>query len=261
MSLIDAFTWTAVVLSAGGAVFVAVLALRRIQLARHERRSSGAESRLRPVALALVEGESTELGPATEFDHEVLAKLLARYGRRLHGTARAHIADFFERRGLIDVELARLRSRRAWRRATAAFALGDMASERAIPHLVDALGDRERDVRSAAARSLGRLAAVPAVEPLVYALSARRIPWAVGAQALLAIGPAALPALRDLESRAEAGVRAAAVELVGLLGDASDGVALRERLRDSSADVRARAAVALGRLGAAQAAADLRVAF
>ena len=40
--------------------------------------------------------------------------------------------------------MRRLRSRRAWRRATAAFTLGDMASERAVPELLEVLDDSQR---------------------------------------------------------------------------------------------------------------------
>ncbi len=256
--MIQLFTWSAAVLVAAGTLFIIVLAARRLQLSRRDRLTSAAEARLRPVALALVEGEAPEPGSLSGREGAVLAKVLARYARRLHGSARGQIAAFFEAGGHVDHELRALGSRRAWQRATAAFVLGDMGSDQAVPALIQALGDPRREVRSAASRSLGRLGPVEAVEPIVYALAERKLPWAVGGQALLAIGPAALPELRALEARAEPGVRAAAVELVGHVGTASDGELLLERLQDSSADVRAKAAVALGRLGAAVASADLR---
>jgi HEAT repeat protein len=132
-----------------------------------------------------------------------------------------------------------------------------MASPRAIPALLAALDDREAAVRSASARSLGRLAAVDAVKPLVHAFSAGRLPRAVAGQALLAIGPPALPALRDLLDADEADAREFAVELVGLLGDATDSRLVLQCLRDSSGEVRAKAARALGRLGAEEAATAL----
>lgn len=256
--MIELFTWSAAVLAAAGAVFIAVLAARRAQLSRRDRLDAAAEARLRPTALALVEGELLDTGSLSGREGKVLARVLARYARRLHGGARGQIAIFFERGGHIERELAALGSRRGWQRATAAFVLGDMGSDRAVPALTHALADSRREVRSAAARSLGRLGAADSVEPIVYALARREVPWAVGGQALLAIGPAALSELRALEARAEPGVRAAAVELVGHVGNASDGPLLLERLQDSSADVRAKAALALGRLGAEEASADLR---
>ena len=133
-----------------------------------------------------------------------------------------------------------------------------MASRAAVTPLVAALGDPAREVRAAAARSLRRLGVAEAVEPLVYALAERRVPRAVGGQALLAVGPGALPALRELETRADPDVRVLAVELVGLLGDASDAPLLAGRLDDSWAEVRAKAGRALGRVGADDAAAELR---
>jgi HEAT repeats len=259
--VIQLFTWGSLVFAAAAVLFVAVLAIRRVQLARGERRRAAAETRLRPVALDLLAGEGGDIEPLGQEEVEVLAGLLGRYSRQLSGTATAQVAAFFERGGGLERELGTLRSRRAWRRATAAYALGDMGSDAAVPALVAALADPKREVRSAAARSLGRLGAVEAVEPLVYALVGTGIPRAVAGQALLAIGAAALPSLRSLEARAEAEVRAFAVELVGLLGDASDGPLLIERLRDSSAEVRAKAARALGRLGAEEAAAELRAAL
>jgi HEAT repeat protein len=132
-----------------------------------------------------------------------------------------------------------------------------MGSRRAVPTLLGLMDDRAREVRAAAARSLGRLGAAEAVEPLVYAFAERRLPRSIAGQSLLAIGPAALERLRGLAGAEEPEARAFAVELVGFLGDASDDRLLVDRLRDTSAEVRARAARALGRLGAEEATAEL----
>jgi HEAT repeat protein len=168
----------------------------------------------------------------------------------VRGVESDRIAEFFEHHGWVDYELARLNSRRPWRRATAAFALGDMGSSRAIPDLIERLQDSEPDVRAAGARSLGRLGATDAVEPLVDGFAANRLPRSVAGQALLSIGSSAVRGLRVLNEAEGPVARAFAVELIGLLGDASDEDVLVERLRDTSAEVRAKAARALGRLGA-----------
>ena len=259
--MIEVFTWGAIALAAASAVFVAVLALRRVQLAFEERRQTEAERRVRPRALALVEGDAIEPEPLDRRDAEALARLLARYARWVSGDLRARIAAFFERTGGVAAEIAALRDRRAWRRATAAYALGDMGSREATPALLVALDDEEREVRAAAARSLGRLGAEDAVDSLVFAFVEGRLPRVVAGHALLTIGPAALPALERLVAHGRAEVREFSVELLGLLGDARSASVVAPCLRDASAEVRAKAARALGRLGAEEAAAALRAAL
>jgi hypothetical protein len=252
-----AVAWASVPLAGLGVILVCLLAVRRVALAREERRRLEAEQRLRPLALTLLDGAtpSRELSRA---DAETLAALLGRFARSLSGEARAHVAAFFEEHGFVARSLAELERRQGWRRAQAAFTLGDMASPRAVEPLIAALADNDSDVRAVAARSLGRLGDVDAVEPLVYALVQGRVPRAVAGQALLSLGQSSLPRLRQLVRAAEPEVRAVAVELIGLLGDAGEGPLLIGRICDSSAEVRAKTCRALGRLGASEAARELR---
>jgi HEAT repeat protein len=238
-------------LAVAGALVLAVLVVRRGVLAGRERRS--AEERLTPIALAVAFEDESERPALSKRDAVVLAGLLGRFSARLRGGSRERIAQHFERHGHIRDEIHALSDRRSWRRATAAYVLGDMGSSAAVPALVEALDDRERDVRSAAARSLGQLGDAEAVEPLLGALSSRRVPRGVVGQAVLALGSAAVPQLRPLLEHAEPGVRATAAELIGLLGGAGEAEPLVDRLTDTSAAVRERAALALGRLGAAEA--------
>src|SRR5262245_9014548 len=168
---------TALVLLAGSVLLVLALVVRRSFLAWQERRRDALVARLRAAALALVDGDAAKPPPELRgAEQEVFAALLNGYARRLSGDARARIADYFETSGGVDEQLTRLGSRRAWRRATAAFALGDMCSSRASPDLLRALGDRRREVRMAATRSLGRLGALDAVEPLIHEALAGRVP-------------------------------------------------------------------------------------
>jgi HEAT repeats len=261
--MIDALAFGSVSLFAVSAMLLVLIVVRRVAFARQERVRLDAEERLRPFALALVAGDGDGDGPPplAARDAVVFAGLLARYARRLHGDSAARIAAYFERSGVVAREIAALGDRRAWRRATAAYALGDMSSETAVPPLLEGLRDPAREVRAAAARSLGRLGAVEAVEPLVEALAAQQVPPAVAGFALVQIGPAALPSLTGLLAHDDAGVRASAAELVGLIGDAGDGRPLLAGLQDSSAEVRARSARALGRLGDDEATARLLAAL
>jgi HEAT repeat protein len=250
--------WVSGALALLSFLLVCTLAARRVALAHAERRRLSTEERLRPIALALVEGEPVNLPRLGAYESRALARVLARYARQVSGTALAHIGGFFEDHDHIAREVALLANRRAWRRASAAHSLGGMASKSAIPPLMEALGDSDPDVAAAAARSLGHLRALDAVEPLVYALVDGRLPRAVSAQALLSIGPDAVPRLRGLLAEAPVEVSAFAVDLIGLLGEASDSPQLVELLRDTSAEVRAHAARALGRLAAQDASDELR---
>ncbi len=243
------------VLAAASVLFITVLATRRVMLGRRERRRVELEDRLRPLVFALLE-EGAPPHDLSADEATAFAAILSRYAQGLRGDARARIATFFEQSGGLDGAVQRLDDRRSWKRAEAAYALGDMGSSRPIPALIAALGDEDRHVRSAAARSLGRLGAVEAVEPLLDALGT--VPRAVLGAALLAIGPDAVPRLLQLVAHPSPEERAGAVQLVGLLGTAAEARPLRDALLDTSAEVRAQAALALGRLGAEQAADALR---
>jgi HEAT repeats len=238
--------------------FVLVLVLRRMMLSREERQRQEVEDRLRAQALALVDGDHVAVPAQGRHEAAIFARMLARYSRQLSGEPRAHIARYFETGGHIEHQARLLKSRRVWKRAAAAATLGDMASPAAIPALIDALEDRERDVRAAATRSLALLGAAVAVEPIVEALANGRVQRAVGGWALMQIGAPALTRLRGMLRHDDANVRATAAELIGLIGDAYDSAELIRLLHDPSAEVRAKSAHALGRLGAGQAAAMLR---
>jgi HEAT repeat protein len=253
------FEWGSAALAGGSVTFVGVLIFRRIRLHRLDVERQEAEARLEPLALALVDGD--EVQAVDSRDAEILAGMLSRYARQVSGDARVAVARYFEHSGGVDREVAALGDRHAWQRASAAHLLGDMGSERAIGALLAALGDHSRDVRTAAARSLGRLRAPAAAEALVRAFVTADVAHGVAGQALLGLGPVALPALRVLTEHEDPALREAAVELLGLLGEAADSDLLVARLRDSAAEVRASAARALGRLAAEDAAAAVRVAL
>jgi hypothetical protein len=186
--------WVSGALALLSFLLVCTLAARRVALAHAERRRLSTEERLRPIALALVEGEPVNLPRLGAYESRALARVLARYARQVSGTALAHIGGFFEDHDHIAREVALLANRRAWRRASAAHSLGGMASKSAIPPLMEALGDSDPDVAAAAARSLGHLRALDAVEPLVYALVDGRLPRAVSARPCSRSDPTRVPA-------------------------------------------------------------------
>jgi HEAT repeat protein len=254
MRLLEVAAATLIVLNVACLVTIAI---SRLRLVRRERRQGILRQRLEPLALALVADDAVLPSRLKSEEAAVLADLMGRYGNRLSGDARDRVATYFERVGAVDHELSALASRRSWRRATAAFSLGDMGSPRAANRLVAALRDREPDVRAAAAGSLGRLRVEAAVESLVEALATRQVPRAVIGRALVAIGPAAAHRLTGLLEHPDAAEREAAVQLLGLVAGAEHMPLLLARLNDTSAGVRAQAARALGRLGEGSAAAAL----
>jgi HEAT repeat protein len=249
---VEALQVGTLVLLAGSLGFLLVLVGRRSWLATRARRRNAAIQALRPAAIELVE-DVGDPPPLRGFKAAVFAELLSGYALAVRGAPRERIAAYFERTGAVDEQLRLLRSRRGWKRASAAFALGDMGSRLAVPALLVALDDPDADVRAAASRSLGRIGPDEAIEPLVTAGVERRVPRDVAMLALLDIGPPAVPRLFELTRHAEPRVRTSAVELVGLLGEAGDAEELPALLRDTAAEVRAATAGALGRLGAAAA--------
>jgi HEAT repeat protein len=232
---------------------LAVLVTRRWELGRSARRRDQAEDRLRLVALELIDSDGADAQPPANLraeEKEALADLLGRYARTVRGAAHERIVDYFTAEGTIAREVSVLAGPApAWRRATAAFRLGDIGDGAVAPALIVALRDADRDVRIAAVRSLGRLRATEAGPDLVAAAAERRAPDALVRWALLQIGVAMLPELGNLLSSSDQRERAAAVQLIGLLGGPSDAGEVQERLRDSALQVRVQAARALGRLG------------
>ena len=237
--------------AAAQVVILLVLLIRRGWLRRKQQRHTAQVNRLRPAAISLVEGEPVP--PVGRRDEGVFAELLSGYARALRGESLTRIAMYFDSSGAVDDQMRLLRRHPAWRRATAAFRLGDMRSARAIPALAEALNDRSRDVRMAAVRSLGSLGAVDTIESLVAAGVSGRVPRDVVGLALFDIGPPSVARLIELSSHEDAEMRADAITLIGVLGTAGDADAMLGHLADPSADVRASTASALGRLGAAEA--------
>jgi HEAT repeat protein len=236
------------------------LAIRRIVLDRRAREYAAAERRVRPVAIGLIEGQGAP--PALQAtDQEVLADVLGRYSRKLAGDADARIAEYFRTNDALARPLVELRDWRSWHRAAAAYRLGDMACDEAAPALLTALGDRKRAVRAAAARSLGRLGITDAAKPLVEALESRRVPRGIAGQALVELGPEAVPELQAIARHPSWRLRRTAVALLGLVGDSRDSPVAVDALEDPSADVRAAAAGALRRIGGASAEPALRSAL
>jgi HEAT repeat protein len=138
-------------------------------------------------------------------------------------------------------------------RCESAEALGDLGDPQAIPALIKALGDSDREVRRAAAWALGKLGDPRAVPPLIQALGdgsydVRR----AAAEALVKIGTPAVPALIQALGDSYSSVRAAACEVMGTIGDAQAVPALTKALGDLSFKVQEAARNAIEQIKARQ---------
>jgi hypothetical protein len=235
-------------LAAVNLLLLAVLLGRRPWVNRTDRRRQAAVERIRPAVLAFIDGDAGAGDDLEGAEAEAFGALLGRYARSLRGEARERITGWFEEHGAVDRELGRLRDRRAWRRAEAAFVLGDMGSKAAVPGLVTALQDGSRDVRAAATRSLGRLQAGEAIVPAIEAAIERRVPRSVVTAAAIELGPSVVPHLVPLFGHERPAVRSAAAELHGLLDVSGNAQPLIQALRDPSPEVRTAAALALERV-------------
>jgi HEAT repeat protein len=256
--MVRALVVIAIVFVAVSLLLLMTLVVRRVVLGRRARRYSAAERRVRPFAIALVEGEGQERPVLSSLEQAVLADVLGRYSRKLTGDADERIGEYFRTSDALAGPLNELRSRRSWHRAASAYRLGDMGCVEAGPALLAALEDRDRPVRAAAARSLGRLGIAEAVKPLVEALVSGQVPNGVAGQALVELGPTAVPDLRVLAAHPSWRLRTTAVVLLGLVGESGDSQLAIDALEDPSADVRAAAAATLGRIGSAPAESALR---
>ena len=129
--------------------------------------------------------------------------------------------------------------------------LGQTRSEKALPILVDSLGDEDSAVRRAAAQALGKIGSEMAVEHLLEALGDEDwlVRW-IAAYALGEIGSEKavehlLVALRDEDAK----VRWRAADALGRTASEIATEHLLEALRDEDSSIRWKAAEALGKIG------------
>jgi HEAT repeat protein len=129
----------------------------------------------------------------------------------------------------------------------------------AIEPLIEALQDREGTVRRYAARVLGEMGDVRAIEELGMTLYDLHVEVGrAAAEALAKFGAPAVDILVEALSHPEAAVREHAVTALGLIQDVRVAPALVEMLRDPDREVVRQSILALGKLNDARAESALR---
>ncbi|MEO8029706.1 MAG: HEAT repeat domain-containing protein [Gemmatimonadota bacterium] len=228
-------------------------------LSRLERRLEARKGVYRDLVTGLATRERALLEPElhqgrTLRDFEALEAVLEEQARGV--TERpAWLLDAYDRLGLVDKYVEKLRTARQWReRAFAAELLGRVGNAKAVPVLletVQATRTEDADVREIALRALARIADPRAVPPLVEALRQAEV-WLAPriADILVRHGQLVIdPMIGFLEETARHPARAWAANILGEMKAARAFPALARALSDLDDEVRAKAAGALGRLG------------
>ncbi|HMU62149.1 MAG TPA: HEAT repeat domain-containing protein, partial [Gemmatimonadales bacterium] len=201
---------------------------------------------------ALLEPQLREL--ATLKDFAALEAVLEEQARG--ATERpAWLLDAYDRLGLVDKYVTRLRSATRWReRAFAAELLGRVGNANAVPALLETVAatrTEDADVREIALRALARIGDPRAVPPLVEALKRAEV-WLAPriADILTRHGALAIdPMITFLEEPGRHPARAWAASILGEVGAARAFPSLVHALNDLDDEVRAKSASALGRIG------------
>jgi len=207
---------------------------------------------IEPAVLAYAHGEAGSvlpgLGGQVRFrDRNVVENVLLEFIQRVRGIERDRLGRAFDELGYVDSNLEQLRSSRWWYRAEAAEKLGLSGARRATEQLSSALNDDEPEVRIRAATALGKVGGKASVIPLIGALNEPNR-WSTIriADILTGMGTEVVHELvQSWDDLSHTG-RLAAIDIFGRIRLLDAVPWLRQRISDQHADIRARAAHALG---------------
>lgn len=197
-------------------------------------------------------------GPLGAWDRRVILWTLLEQIRFVKGRTQERISAAFEDLGFVAEEQKKLADRRWTRRVEGAEKLGRMMSRQPLPDLVRLMQDPVPEVRIRAAKALGNIGGMEAVESLLGALrdtnrwSALRI-----ADILAGLGQAAVEPLLQEFPRLPPAARVPAIDILGRLRPPEGVPLLVSLLGDADENARARAAHSLGLIGDPRAAPDL----
>ena len=256
-------TASLLVLAAAIVVLVGVMVWAHLARAGRGRRIARVLDPLRPRLLALAADEDGDGAgaPSPATDPVVLTGYRARVVDRavldllgkVRGGAATALVDVLDRHGTVDGAVRGTRSPSATTRARSAQILGATRRPAHSAILAGLLGDRDRAVRSSAARALGVIGDATYGDAVLRAVREVKglpgIPFYVAADALLSMGGDAREAMRRGLDDADPGVRFVSATVTSRGGLATLLPRVVQLLRGDP-DERVRAAAALGELGA-----------
>lgn len=258
MNSLDIILITAAAIAAIGIVSVLTWLLYTSYLNRLEHRLAVRKGFYRDTVAGMAASERALLEPvlhqvSTYRDFEALEAVLEEQARGATGRP-VWLLDTYDRLGLVDKYIARLREARRWReRAFAAELLGRVGNAKAVGPLletVQATRAEDADVREIALRALARIGDPRAVPPLAETLRRAEV-WLAPriADILARHGEVVVdPMIEFLDERSQHPARAWAANILGEVGAVRAFPALVRALDDLDDEVRAKAATALGKL-------------
>ena len=184
-------------------------------------------------------------------DLDLLANLMIEYLYVLSGAQRAWLVQLAEEAGLTRRYLGRLHSRSWWRKAWAAQNLGHLGGPEAVAPLAELLTHPQETLRAVVARALARLGTPEAAKALAVTLNdPSELTRLRMAENLERIGTLAVVPLVETLRSGNSQAQTLAARILGNLRAAEARPILCEAmLQGSTADLRAQAALALGKTG------------
>ena len=177
-------------------------------------------------------------------------ELAAEEVAQLELTLRLGVVRMLEEEGVVARYLRDAKRGTKWVRARALRILGDLKVPASVPALLQALEDRDADVRNVAARSLGRMKLQAAEEALISLLGKHDQSVSSRIAAIcIEMGPRTAPLLIRTLREGSPKARFWAARILGEIRDTRATRSLGDSLLDSDPEVRSAATWALGRIG------------
>lgn len=227
-------------------VAIGIVALRLFKLAREKRRERVSAALYAPLMRYIAGEVSLEVthDEVKGFPRMVVSLELEKYAMMLGGNSLSKLRALYERLDLRNLGLKLSHSYLWWRRLEGVRLLGLTGGSELVEVLVDSLQDRHPIVRLAAARSLGRIRSPKAIKPMLEIMAeTEKLSRRQLAQSLVAFGPVAHPALRQIVAGRSGDPMdprfvATALEVLAITGDIESGPEIRRALSSTDMEVR-----------------------